>query len=984
MLRFVTLILLAAALPAFAQPPLESIGQPRRWLPYAAATGTVTSRDPGGFAGVAGIERPIFHPVAGLLSLAGEGYGATGGRFEGGGARLLARVPVLAIGAGVDWNAGSGRAGRIDALLTYRSAIRRGGLFGRGTMLRIDYLPTRARTLDVGIHVPLGQPLAGRTRPHATAVPLPRAGSLRAGDRLPAAAERALADVAAAAPLLRAMTSLWSEADAARLRREGTRAGGPLAATMQRYHAGLDAAFGATAGADHGPGIATRARQGLLTHVLIPFDSLFGRVKEPGDDIRGLTARAHATFVQWLADSSTVPATAHAAVRAVHARWLAVVESVHGEVLDEWRDSRFAWLPLRLALRETEFDDQPEVDSLLGRLAGRPFTDDNTLTYLRSADLPLEIARSIYAARRYHVLWTHDFAGIREETGELDALSFEMVADAYLPALTAAVRRYDSTGVLPAYVILIDQWFYEPRKGRLWMSILEDPMHAPVDLPGDEREREARLRQRQAELRAAVAASRRLQDEAGANGGERWLRARVKVHVNVTFPSDFSFRSHRIIPGIPFTPDNIMRDHRKIVLYDLDEADPYRGALLLMGVGVGEHYASATWEDRGYRLRGPAALEARAALRRVLARHGLGEDEIPAALRPVADAERVEGAANDWEFVGRALQVHNETGFGRKTSSVVRAALYDLTSPGSVVVVPDPLWLSAEWGAMLAGAAARGAHVHVISPADRNAPSAQPPLRALNHEVMVRLLALRDTLRPVLERSGGTIRVGLFAAQAHVDDAAGRRREFQAGLRRAPWLRTLFPFDDRTIAVLENAFAQVANDADDATRIARDVEPRPPQLHQKTQLIASAEAIATLLRLPGWDTIVARQMETQSRQAVRFADQLDYATPSLETEGIRRTDAMLNAYEQSLPEAARRRASFYFSAGTQNMDPRGLALDGEASIITSGFQGITGLVDLFNLMARTTWVETRGELEQHLAPRSWFWHWVARVARPAF
>ena len=53
----------------------------------------------------------------------------------------------------------------------------------------------------------------------------------------------------------------------------------------------------------------------------------------------------------------------------------------------------------------------------------------------------------------------------------------------------------------------------------------------------------------------------------------------------------------------------------KLVLYDVNEADPYRGAVFVMGIGIGEMYSSAGWEDRGFRLSGPATLEARAALR---------------------------------------------------------------------------------------------------------------------------------------------------------------------------------------------------------------------------------------------------------------------------------------------------------------------------------------------------------------------------------
>src|SRR5205814_467842 len=105
------------------------------------------------------------------------------------------------------------------------------------------------------------------------------------------------------------------------------------------------------------------------------------------------------------------------------------------------------------------------------------------------------------------------------------------------------------------------------------------------------------------------------------------------VHVNVVLPSDFSFRSASTLPPFPFVPDNVGRDHRKLVLYDFTEASPYDGELLVTGIGIGEHYASATWEDRGYRVRGPGALEARAALRRTLLSNGFQPDQIPEPLR---------------------------------------------------------------------------------------------------------------------------------------------------------------------------------------------------------------------------------------------------------------------------------------------------------------------------------------------------------------
>ena len=969
----VLLSLCAGRLHAQASDPVVSMGQPTRWQPYAAA---LALGDRGGDAPaahlLAGIHHPILNPVTGLLGAAGEGYATTNGPFSGGGLRALATSRVFALAAGADWNVS---ARRVDFILSYQSAILRGGLLGRGSMLRLDWLPTRGRTFGAGITLPLAQPFAGRTRPRHTDADLPGHAVRRAdvGSIGTAGADALLDTVANAASLLRSYGSLYADADV-----RAVRNGARFTDAARLYHASLERAFARAAGnAADGTRIADRARAGALSALLLPYDALFGQVKER-DDLEPFAAAADSAFVRWLDDSSAVAPASRKAVQAVHSRWLDILVGVHDDLREHWKDSRPLWLPLTLALTPEQYDEQTEVDSLVARVVGRTFTDGNALTLLRSSDLPLEIARSIYAARDYHLLWTHDFAGRREGTGTVDNVSYEMVSDVYLPALTAAVKRYDAAGRMPVYMILLDQFFYEPRDGRLWMSILEDPLDASMRLPGDNAAREAHLRERQGELRAAVASSARLQADAARLGGTEWLKHTVKVHVSVPYPADFSFRSHEILPPIPFTPDNVMRDHRKIALYDLNEANPFGGAMLLMGVGIGEHYASATWEDRGFRIRGPAALEAREAVRRLLRANGFSETDIPAPLREVTSSAAVERRMNSGDYVGRAIQVHNDVGFGAKQASVVRATLYDLAQPGSVIIAPDPLWLSAEWGGMLAGAAARGVRVHVIAPAEANAPSPQAPLMALSHDVMMRLLAIGDSLAPVIERAGGALHVGLFAAQAHADDAAGRRREVQEGLRRAPWIRDLIPFDAAALAVLDRAEARTATDGRDATDIAHDEKPRPPQLHHKTQLVARPGAIAAFVRQPGWESVLAQAMGAQSRQTSRFAEQLGYVTPDIETDATRANDALLLGFQRGIPEAERKRVSFYYMLGTQNMDPRGMMLDGEATLVVSGIPAAVGLVDLYYQMARTTWVTTPAQLEALLPPPS---GWMRRVAK---
>jgi hypothetical protein len=616
-------------------------------------------------------------------------------------------------------------------------------------------------------------------------------------------------------------------------------------------------------------------------------------------------------------------------------------------------------------------------------VVGHPFTDGNALTYMRSTDLPLEVARSILAARQYHVMWTHEFMGRDWYTRAIDDIGYTMVADAYLPALTAAVRRYDSTGVMPMYMIVHDQYFYEVSDGRLWLTILEDPLNASMHLKGDDGTRERHLRERQEELRAAVAASGRLQADARASGdAARWLRSTVKVHVNVGNPSDFSFRSSHIIPGIPFTPDNVMRDHRKLVITDVTEADPDRGAVYVMGIGIGEVYSSASWEDRGFRLRGPATLEARAALRQALRSTGFTEDEIPAPLRAVASKAAQEHRANLGEFVGRALQVHNVVGFGDKKSSVARAMLYNLAQPGSVIIVPDQLWFSETWAGMLAGAAARGARVQIIAPALANAPVPDAPAMARAHDVLTHLLERRDSIAPAMRASGGELHIGLFAAHAQADDAASRLREVRAGLQRYPWIREVIPFDDRTLAVLDRVERDIS-DKPDATSVAKDEKPHPPQPHRKTQVVARAGAIAALLRQPGWDEILADAMRVQARETARFAEQLGDSRPAVDTAATRHTDEIMKRYEASIPEAERKQVSFYFAEGSHNMDDRGLMSDGEATLIVSGPQASAGLADLFYMMARTTWLDRPADLEPLLPRPSSLMHRFAHWIRAA-
>jgi hypothetical protein len=78
-----------------------------------------------------------------------------------GGVRALAELRGLFLKAGVDYD-----FQRDDAsfILSLTVPLRRGGILGHGTHLRVDWLPGRGNSWNFGLQVPL-EPHMGQTRP---------------------------------------------------------------------------------------------------------------------------------------------------------------------------------------------------------------------------------------------------------------------------------------------------------------------------------------------------------------------------------------------------------------------------------------------------------------------------------------------------------------------------------------------------------------------------------------------------------------------------------------------------------------------------------------------------------------------------------------------------------------------------------------------------------------------------------------------------
>jgi len=177
--------------------------------------------------------------------------------------------------------------------------------------------------------------------------------------------------------------------------------------------------------------------------------------------------------------------------------------------------------------------------------------------------------------------------------------------------------------------------------------------------------------------------------------------------------------------------------------------------------------------------------------------------------------------------------------------------------------------------------------------------------------------------------------------------------------------------------VLDRATAQAGRAQAQSPAIAHDEQPREPQLHQKTVFVARPGAIANLVHQPGWENALGEAIRVQAQETARLAEAIGTAQ-RVDSAAARAADLLLQGFERSLSEAERKQITFYFSLGTQNHDLRGLMLDGETSVIVSGFQASSGLVDLFYLMARTTWIQSDSEIDRLVPkPRGL----VARFAR---
>lgn len=961
-------------------PPIISMGLPHAYRPYGGFGVGFSPKGPGNSfltRVMAGIYRDITNPIPGFAGLAVEGWLGSKADEVDGGARLMFAMPATGLQIGADYSV---RLNRIDLAVNIFQPFARGGLLIPGGGIRLDWVPARG-SFYASMSFPVFQRYAGKTRPkvfEVTPIDEP-ATTWNERSEPESSLAGSLDEVHRSALWITRLTIPYfprrsPEAalpeDSLLARHMATRdrefpEGHTVAAEVEAYHRALSRSFSLAAfgsmdsppGQALGPHISDAARRILLDELLIPYDQDLGQIRRPGV-LEALCYRAARKFAAWLDQDGRVPQARRETVAGVYHSLLETVQAMADSTQERWVDSRMTWLPLQLALRPEEHDTQPELDTILERIIGQPFQRGNDYTIATDEAFVAALDSSILEAEDYHVLWIHDFRGNNDE-GLPDTLSQQTVLGAYFEALVRAARRFDEQRSVPTFLIFLDQYYYKASLSERWLELLQDPLGFDFRTKREFARIEMAVWAAQDRLRAAVASSSALQEEV-ARRGEDWLHGLFSVHVSITNPPDPSFRSPAI-PGLlpPSTPDDIMRDHRKIAFADVTELDPARGLAILSGLGVGEHYAHRRWIDRTIVIRGPAALTIKTEARALLLSQGFHEDEIPLVLQPVEPLpdrdHRIEQMEVDSNWFARAAIVMNATGYGPKRATAAKAALYTLMPPGSLIWLADPQWLNRYWGGMLLGSALRGSRVMMVAPGPENTAFRASFIQmSLQRELLLRLTQAREILAQPIEQSGGMLQIGLWKTGLGTHDVQAGLLAMLDGMDRYPFILDVLSFHPTVRDTFEYYGDLVKGNMVPSRCVSDGNDDYHPKFHLKTQFFATRETLRDAVGHPEWTTffnrrIVERFVECRTGTDIELR-MMEPVVPYLEGRSI---------------EERERQAS-YLIVGSHNMDMRSFFLDGEAIGLVAGSAALLAVGDLLVLSTvGVEWVKGPEDIDEN-------------------
>lgn len=846
-------------------------------------------------------------------------------------------------------------------------ALARGGLFKRGDELRIEYRPTREEVL-VGFSFTRPFRRYRMTRPSTDHAKLPKGyipkpiKQLRS-EILPPDLERSLGRIEHSVLWLdRLLTPhLWPgrnfTKEAALLRDHIRQEGHSPRAEDAAYHQELRQAFTLAASGSAGVGeqLSVQAEALIYEEVLVPFNRLFGQNKDPfhiGGYAENARARfrtylnSHPHFLRLAEDESRAQRTLAAEI---FRRVLASINQVTKGARKRWRQahlfwlkqSRLIWLPLNYGLRPEQYDSQAEFDRVVADLTGQEFGATNTVSYLVNEQFHVELKKMIRETEHYQVMLFHDIRG-RYGDNVTDSVGWDVVVDGYLAAFRQIVADIDSgkRRQVPQYFIFLDENYYQINKSRQIISLLENLYDGEAPSLADSLI-QARVTTALLQLREDIAAS-----PSFASRPVETLRDLFKVHINVTHPYDPVFAS-----------DTTNRDHRKIGFRDVFENDPAAGVAIFAGQGIGEHYYGPGWDDRALLVRGVSLVQVKSAVRQLFLSQGYEWEEVPVYLSLQEYPDDHEQRCSQLQARGWTTPVlfsFNETGYGRKQASILKAVLYNLLPPGGVLLAPDSLWLSEYWAGMVLSAALRGGHVFVVAPATGHAPSSAVITMWLMRQNLDLMLTAQKYFAPDVAAAGGTFRVGFYASEVSVHDLAGRLETLLAGRERYPFLAKFFAFHPEVIERAQQLRERLSKEraecperpAVDSEHVAWHAE-HAPFMHLKAHFLASARAMDIVGR-PEWAEVLEQYFTTRHEQLQGETN--DGLSPEMLTNLI--------------PVGGDEGNIQMLTVGSHNQDRRSMLLDGEVLAAVSGPSSWLAFLDFMFILSAAEWLDGPEQITQ--------------------
>lgn len=983
---------------------VKSMGFPKVWKPYFSSLFAWDKRevDLERFVEInLGVYKDLMNPLAGVFGFEAEGYFRHGGGKNDGGFRLSTASKVLFSRWGYDYSL---QYEHFNFLMSLRIPLRRGGLLGLGGAFRIDWFPGRKNSISLGLSVPINQHFMGKTRPKSNHVNLPYVIPVKKSNYIPALElHKTLINLQHAIfwinrftiPFLDQSTkkgkselqvfkeNIYQFKNHIKFKTSLYPNGHNFKTEVNVYHQEFDKAFSLAAWNKtdrkySNNEIAQKAKEIILNEVIFPYNRLLGQRKK-NDSVLGYGLKASKIFKKWIQESTEIPTENYESVMYVFNQIISYIEESRAHSHKIWQDSRLVWIPLHYALRFEDHDTEDELDSIIELAVGQEFIEANDVHYIINELFQPELERMIKAAKDYHILWIHDYRGYNDK-GEPDKNSYECT-QVYLNSLIEKVKACDSTKNIPIYMIFLDQNYFEKTRGRLWLELLENPLGKTFKLPEKFKDWEDNINNLQEELRSAVNQSQFLQSGLKQNGN-KWLYNKIKVQVNITNPSDLSFRSATVLKYFPFVPDNLMRDHRKVTFYDVTEKDPSLGEAMYTGMGIGEKYTAPSWDDRSILTRGPALVALKDAARELLIAQGFKEGEIPYPLKkfekPANYDEMLEQLrAKGW--TASAMQVHNVTGFGLKYATIVKAILYNLMPNGSHLYIPDSLWNGPFWGAMLVGASLRGCVVLVISPSIENAPSDKDPQMSRANELFTRFLIIQNELKEEIELAGGLFKIGIYNMDIDVNDVVGKVKRLHEKITQSEVFTRVFPFAP-SVADLVGEMPDLLIAEGFASNYQTENKVKP-KLHLKCQFFASQQTINTIIPIEEWRPLIQKYILARAKQVIHREKSLD---PKELRKAIEkdRQNILLEWYKEVTPQQ-REKAIVYLTVGSHNQDYRSMIMDGEFLYVVGRAWAMIGYLDFISVIGQTTWVTELEELEKLLPRFSGFGKWLGRYLKMA-